>query len=150
MKAFRFRLQPVQDLRERELDAAQIAHAAAARQAEDVRQFLKTARSRMIALERHDHGSAPFRAHQREQQWNALLQQKEECAGLESALAQALAEAENLRLELVAAQVKHDTLARLSARQQQAHRHDSLRREQVALDEIATAAFARRRLSIAP
>lgn len=146
MKAFRFRLQTVRDLRQRELDTAQAAHADAIREAEGISQFLEAARARHAELERQICGSTTFRPHQRQQQWNAILQQKVECAQLEAALAEVLAVVERLRLALVAAQVKHDTLARLSDRQQQAHRQESLRREQADLDEIATAAFARRRL----
>lgn len=146
MKPFRFRLQSVFDLRGRALDEAKQAYALAVQAVEAALRELQDAAAELDRLERRiaESRTRTFLAHEHDTQWSGLRVQSAECDRLAGCLRQARYDAELRRQEMIEARMAHETLVGLRTRQQQDHAAASRRREDAELDELATAAFARR------
>jgi len=144
MKAFKFKLESVLNLRERAMSEARQAHAAAGRLLEIALAELSDAEAdhKRLAEQLGGLQRSSFRPADRERLWNALNYQKALCVELEAKAGRARAELEQKRQALLAARRDHEALLRLQEKQRTEHAQAAELAERAMIDDIVNARHA--------
>lgn len=144
MKAFVFRLQSVLLLREREEQAAQQEYAAALQALLVAQRLLQDAERLRDELdeafaERRQHG---FRAAEQNIFWASMMKHHEGCRLRAENFAKSAAEVERLRLQMLEAKRKSETMLHLKEKQQLAYKEAERHADDLLIDDMVSARYA--------
>ena len=144
MKIFKFRLDSVLLLREREEQAAVLEYTRALETMARAHHSLSDARNLRDTMsaafaERRKHG---FRASDQDVFWNAMQQRHEECRQLAECFEKTVREAETRRAAMFAAKRKREMVVHLKSKQFLAHENAETRAWELQIDDIVSARYA--------
>jgi len=144
MKTFVFRLQSVLLLREREEQAAQLEYAEALKALLVAQRLLQDAERLRDELdeafaERRKHG---FRAAEQNIYWVSMLKHHEGCKLRAENFAKSAEEVERLRIQMLEAKRKSETMLHLKEKQQQAYKEAERHADELLIDDIVSARYA--------
>jgi flagellar export protein FliJ len=144
MKIFKFRLDSVLFLREREEQAAVLEYTRALEamaQAHHALSDSRNLRDRMSAAfaERRKHG---FRAAEQDIFWNAMRQRHEECKQRGELFEKTVKDAEKRRAAMFTARRKREMVLLLKSKQLQAHQTGERHAEELQIDDIVSSRYA--------
>ena len=144
MKAFAFRLESVLLLREREEQAAQREYAEALQALNVAQRLLEDAERLRDELdeafaERRKHG---FRAAEQNIYWTSMVKHHEGCKLRAENFAKAVEGVELLRLQMLEAKRKHETMLHLKEKQQRVYKEAERHADELLIDDMISARYA--------